>query len=63
MIFQECYVWAEACLNESWQNYLNACEDAEQKKWTRSVVNCLEKLEACTKEISVFVGKKIFYPN
>ncbi|XP_046833228.1 uncharacterized protein LOC124430542 isoform X2 [Vespa crabro] len=55
--YEECYVWAEACLNESWQNYLNACEDPEQKKWTRSVVNCLEKLEACTKEISVFVVK------
>ncbi|KAK2589327.1 hypothetical protein KPH14_007875 [Odynerus spinipes] len=55
--YEECYVWAEACLNEAWQNYLNACEDAEQKKWTCSVVNCLEKLEACTKEISVFVVK------
>ncbi|XP_043487375.1 calcineurin-binding protein cabin-1-like isoform X1 [Polistes fuscatus] len=55
--YEDCYVWAEACLNESWQNYLNACEDAEQKKWTRSVVNCLEKLEACTKEISVFAVK------
>ncbi|KAI4485580.1 hypothetical protein M0802_012702 [Mischocyttarus mexicanus] len=55
--YEDCYIWAEACLNESWQNYLNACEDAEQKKWTRSVVNCLEKLEACTKEISVFAVK------
>ncbi|XP_029179074.1 calcineurin-binding protein cabin-1-like [Nylanderia fulva] len=55
--YEECYVWAEACLNESWQNYLNSSDEAEQKKWTNSVVMALEKLEACTIEVSVFIVK------
>ncbi|XP_033185643.2 calcineurin-binding protein cabin-1 [Bombus vancouverensis nearcticus] len=55
--YEECYVWAEACLNEAWQNYLNASDDIEQKKWTRSVLMALEKLEACTIEVSTFVVK------
>ncbi|XP_017876030.1 calcineurin-binding protein cabin-1-like [Ceratina calcarata] len=55
--YEECYVWAEACLNESWQNYLNATDEAEQKKWTSSVLMALEKLEMCTIEVSTFVVK------
>ncbi|XP_076237549.1 calcineurin-binding protein cabin-1 isoform X2 [Calliopsis andreniformis] len=55
--YEECYVWAEACLNESWQNYLNASDEMEQKKWTGSVLIALEKLEACTIEVSTFVVK------
>lgn len=50
-------MWAEACLNESWQNYLNAPDEAEQKKWTSSVLIALEKLETCTIEVSAFIGK------
>lgn len=53
--YEECYVWAEACLNEAWQNYLNASDEAEQKKWTGSVLMALEKLEACTIEVSTFI--------
>lgn len=53
--YEECYVWSEACLNESWQNYLNVNEDGEQKKWAASVLKCLEKLEACVNEVSTFV--------
>ncbi|XP_076756592.1 calcineurin-binding protein cabin-1 isoform X1 [Xylocopa sonorina] len=55
--YEECYVWAEACLNEAWQNYLNASDEAEQKKWTSSILMSLEKLEACTIEVSTFVVK------
>ncbi|KAL6431043.1 hypothetical protein ACFW04_007057 [Cataglyphis niger] len=55
--YEECYVWAEACLNESWQNYLTSSDEAEQKKWTSSIVMALEKLEACTIEVSVFIVK------
>ncbi|KOX69063.1 Calcineurin-binding protein cabin-1 [Melipona quadrifasciata] len=55
--YEECYVWAEACLNEAWQNYLNATDDVEQKKWTSSILMALEKLEACTIEVSTFVVK------
>nr|XP_034185241.1 calcineurin-binding protein cabin-1-like isoform X1 [Osmia lignaria]XP_034185242.1 calcineurin-binding protein cabin-1-like isoform X1 [Osmia lignaria]XP_034185243.1 calcineurin-binding protein cabin-1-like isoform X1 [Osmia lignaria] len=55
--YEECYVWAEACLNESWQNYLNTADEAEQKKWTSSVLMALEKLESCTIEVSTFVVK------
>nr|XP_012218304.1 PREDICTED: calcineurin-binding protein cabin-1-like isoform X4 [Linepithema humile] len=55
--YEECYVWAEACLNESWQNYLSCSDEAEQKKWTSSTVTALEKLEACTIQVSVFVVK------
>ncbi|KAF3422681.1 hypothetical protein E2986_06783 [Frieseomelitta varia] len=55
--YEECYVWAEACLNEAWQNYLNATDDVEQKKWTSSILMALEKLETCTIEVSTFVVK------
>ncbi|XP_078044095.1 calcineurin-binding protein cabin-1 [Augochlora pura] len=55
--YEECYVWAEACLNEAWQNYLNSTDEVEQKKWTSSVLMALEKLEACTIEVSTFVLK------
>ncbi|XP_054016613.1 calcineurin-binding protein cabin-1-like isoform X2 [Hylaeus anthracinus] len=55
--YEECYVWAEACLNEAWQNYLSASEEADQKKWTGSVLMALEKLEACTIEASTFILK------
>ncbi|XP_003701167.1 calcineurin-binding protein cabin-1 [Megachile rotundata] len=55
--YEECYVWAEACLNEAWQNYLNTTDEVEQKKWTNSVLMALEKLEACTIEVSTFVVK------
>ncbi|XP_076631383.1 calcineurin-binding protein cabin-1 isoform X1 [Colletes latitarsis] len=53
--YEECYVWAEACLNEAWQNYINAFDEIEQKKWTMSVLTALEKLEACTVEVSTFI--------
>ncbi|CAK9826767.1 Calcineurin-binding protein cabin-1, partial [Anthophora retusa] len=56
-LYEECYVWAEACLNEAWQNYLNASDEAEQKKWTSSILMALEKLEACTIEVSTFIVK------
>ncbi|XP_066593480.1 calcineurin-binding protein cabin-1-like [Prorops nasuta] len=55
--YEECYVWAEACLNEAWHNYLNASDETEQKKWTKSILTALEKLEACTIEVSAFVVK------
>ncbi|XP_072762605.1 calcineurin-binding protein cabin-1 isoform X2 [Anoplolepis gracilipes] len=55
--YEECYVWAEACLNESWQNYLNSPDEVEQKKWTNSIVMALEKMEVCTIEVSVFIAK------
>lgn len=55
--YEECYVWAEACLNESWQNYLNASEESEQRKWSASVLNCLEKIDACVTEVTTFVVK------
>ncbi|KAG6802793.1 calcineurin-binding protein cabin-1 [Apis mellifera caucasica] len=55
--YEECYVWAEACLNEAWQNYLNASDEIEQKKWTTSILMALEKLKACTIEVSTFVVK------
>lgn len=44
-------------MNEAWQNFLNATEESEQKKWTASVVNALEKLNMCTEEVSTFVGE------
>ncbi|XP_076277405.1 calcineurin-binding protein cabin-1 isoform X2 [Lasioglossum baleicum] len=55
--YEECYVWAEACLNEAWQNHLNSTDEVEQKKWTGSVLMALEKLETCTIEVSTFVLK------
>ncbi|XP_011502585.1 PREDICTED: calcineurin-binding protein cabin-1-like, partial [Ceratosolen solmsi marchali] len=56
---EDCYVWAEACLHESWYNYLhtiNSCaNEDERNKWTRSVLFALEKLEACVIEVSTFI--------
>lgn len=52
-------MWGEVCLNECWQNYLNAIclSDEERNKWTTLILYCFEKLHACVEEVSTFVGK------
>lgn len=57
--FEDCYIWAEACLDEAWRNYINAynigATEEEKKKWVESTLNCLEKLIDCTNQVSTFV--------
>ncbi|XP_011308750.1 calcineurin-binding protein cabin-1 [Fopius arisanus] len=55
--YEECFIWAEACLNEAWQVYINSGEESERKKWAQSVLNSLEKLEACAEISGTFVIK------
>lgn len=57
ILFQECYFWSEACLNEAWKTYMNSSDETVQKKWLNTILKILEKLDACTTEVSVFIGK------
>ncbi|KAF7992530.1 hypothetical protein HCN44_004874 [Aphidius gifuensis] len=55
--YEDCFVWAEMCLNEAWQVYINLSEDAEQIKWSQSVMNTLEKLESCIEATGTMIVK------
>lgn len=55
--YEECYVWSEACLVETWQCYINSTDEIDQKKWAMSVVNSLEKLEMCVDMIGTSIVK------
>lgn len=45
--YEDCFMWAEACLNEAWQCYINSSLIVDQEKWSVSVLNSLDKLELC----------------
>ncbi|XP_063980045.1 calcineurin-binding protein cabin-1-like isoform X2 [Diachasmimorpha longicaudata] len=53
--YEDCFVWAETCLNEAWQVYINSADESERKKWGQSVLNCLEKLETCVESAGTTV--------
>ncbi|XP_058796392.1 calcineurin-binding protein cabin-1-like [Phymastichus coffea] len=61
--YEDCYVWAEACFNESWHNYLNTIgidlqsveNEEEKKKWVDSILYTLKMLDDCVSEVSIFV--------
>lgn len=55
--YENCFIWAEACLNEAWQVYISSTDEYERKKWGCSVLNCLEKLEICVESAGTTVLK------
>ncbi|XP_044577498.1 calcineurin-binding protein cabin-1-like [Cotesia glomerata] len=57
--YEDCFMWGEICLHEAWQCYNNSSDEADQKKWVPSVLNCLEKLESCIEMVGSSVVRHL----
>lgn len=57
--YEDCYVWAEACFDESWHNYIHEyntnMSETAKRRWATCVLDCLDKLNACTAQVGTFV--------